>query len=349
MKLDAPQVVVKNKLDQLSEDLESRQSDGFLKKLFNKKPLPKGFYIHGGVGRGKTMLMRNFFDSLKETPKFYVHFNSFMRSIHEALRDIRNENLNFDDELIEAIRRVVTFGKKDYKAALICFDEFQVVDIADAMLLSRIFTHLFNLGVVAVFTSNTQPLDLYKDGLQREVFLEFVRAVLLKNVDVLYLDSPNDYRALRKAKLSKRYLVSNRKNRLKFQEMIDEFIEGRALKAKKIKVWGREVELKKTYKKILVVSYEELCCQPLSASDYQEICKNFDLIFFKGLPRLNENDRNEMRRLMLFIDEVYERKIGLIILAKTAIKNISSDHVFKRTASRLREIKSDYYWLNRVG
>lgn len=348
MKLDAPQTHVKSKLDKLSQELESLQSDNFFKKIFNKKQSPKSLYVYGGVGRGKTMLMKSFFDSLKKTPKFYVHFNSFMRSIHEALRDIRNEDIKFDDELIEAIRRVVIFDKKDYDSALICFDEFQVVDIADAMLLSRIFTHLFNLGVVAVFTSNTQPLDLYKDGLQREVFLDFVRNILLKNAEVLHLDSPNDYRALRKAKLSKRYLVSNQKNRLEFQKMIDEFCEGHSLKIKKIKVWGREVELKKTYKKILVTSFEELCCQPLSASDYQEICKNFNLIFFKGLPRLTENDRNEMRRLMLFIDEVYEHKIGLIVLAKTAIKNISTEHLFKRSASRLREIKSDYYWLNRV-
>jgi len=337
MNLDSNQLKIKNELDLLSEALEQQASANFFGKIIKAKKPIKSLYIHGGVGRGKTMLMKNFFEKLSKTPKLYIHFNSFMRSIHEALRDIRLEKKQYKDELIEAVNRVV--GDKK----LICFDEFQVVDIADAMLLARIFSYLFSKEVVAVFTSNTAPLDLYRDGLQREVFLDFVKNILLKNTDILHLDSQTDYRAKRRAGLTKRYFISNKKNREEFKKIIDDCVGEKKLISKKIKVWGREIKLKKTCENILVTSFDELCCQPFAASDYQEICKNFDLIFLRGLPILTEDDRNEMRRFMLFVDEVYERKIGLIILAKTAIRNLCSAHLFKRTASRLREIRSDEY------
>jgi cell division protein ZapE len=364
MSLDSKQLLIKNELDKLALNLEQQSSANIFKKILSSKQNPKSLYIYGGVGRGKTMLMRGFFESLHKTPKLYIHFNSFMRSIHEALRDIRLEKKKYKDELIEATNRVVAneamkslrmhesppgggiggFLKKTNHPAIVCFDEFQVTDIADAMLLARIFSYLFSIGVVAVFTSNTEPLELYKDGLQREVFLDFVKNILLKNAKVLHLDSETDYRAKRKAGVTKRYLVSNKKNRDEFKKIIAEFTDGKPLKRKKIKVWGREIILKKTHEKILVTTFEELCMQPFAASDYQEICKNFDLIFLKGLPIFTRDERNEMRRFMLFIDEVYEHKTGLIILAKTTIKNLCDDNLFKRTASRLREIKSDEYW-----
>lgn len=335
MNLDSKQIQIKNELDSLRKNLEQQASVNFFKKILKPKKPIKSLYIHGGVGRGKTMLMKDFFDRLKETPKLYVHFNSFMRSIHEALRDIRSEKKRqrHEDELIEAVKRVV--GDKK----IICFDEFQVVDIADAMLLARIFSYLFSKEVVAVFTSNTAPLDLYLDGLQREIFLDFVKNILLKNIHILHLDSEVDYRAKRKSDLVKRYFISNKKNREEFEKIINEFTQGEKLLSKKIKVWGREIKLKKTCGRILITTFEELCCQSFAASDYQEICKNFDLIFLKKLPILTQDDRNEMRRFMLFIDEVYEHKIGLVILAKTTIENLCTDNLFRRTASRLKEIR----------
>lgn len=338
MNLDSRQLEVKNELDGLSRALENQNRRRFFANFLQPKNQIKSLYIHGGVGRGKTMLMKIFFDSLEKTPKFYIHFNSFMRKIHEALRDIRREEKTYKDELIEAVNRVVGDVK------LICFDEFQVVDIADAMLLARIFSYLFSKEVVAVFTSNTAPLDLYREGLQREIFLDFVRNILLKNSKILHLDSETDYRAKRRSGLAKRYFVSNKKNREEFKKIIENIGGGKKFLSKKIKVWGREIKLKKTHERILVTSFEELCNQPLAASDYQEICRNFDLIFFKNLPILTQDHRNEMRRFMFFIDEVYERKIGLVILAKTTIKNICTDHLFKRTASRLKEIRSDDYF-----
>jgi cell division protein ZapE len=339
MKLDSQQILVKNELDKLASSLEEQVSKGILKKIISPKHNSlKSLYIHGGVGRGKTMLMKNFFDSLKKTPKIYIHFNSFMRAIHEALRDIRNEKKKYKDELIEAVRRVV----KDKK--LICFDEFQVTDIADAMLLARIFSFLFSHRVVAVFTSNIEPLKLYKNGLQREVFLEFVKNILLKNCLTLHLNSSTDYRAKLRKGLVKRYFISNKKNREEVKNIITDLTEGKKPKATKIKVWGREIKIKKTFGKIAVTSFEELCCQTFAAADYQEICKNFDLIFLLKLPVLTAENVNEMRRFMLFIDEVYEKKVALIVLARASIDKLCSAEVFKRTASRLKEIGSDGYW-----
>ena len=413
MLLDSQQLLVEKKLKQLAQDLESQNSEGFFKKIISAKTALKSFYIYGDVGRGKSMLMKNFYNSLLKTTKIYFHFNGFMRLIHEALRDIRKEEKKFKDELIEAVKRVVK------KNEVVCFDEFQVVDIADAMLLSRIFSYLFAQNVVTVFTSNSQPRNLYKNGLQREVFLEFVDKILLKNCEVLYLNSPTDYRSQYRHNLTKRYFISNKKNREEVQKIIATLTDEKKPKSSKIKVWGREIKVKKTFEmvvdnqilkqvqddgalvqddgalvqddgacfenhspqklrhpelvsgsspktqstlrhpelvsgsiaqtqKIAIFNFDQLCRVELAASDYQAICKNFDLIFLLKVPKLTSEDVNEARRFVLFIDEVYENKTALIVLAKTKSEKIYESGIgsetFARTVSRLNEIKSDQYW-----
>ena len=396
MLLDSQQLLVEKKLKQLAQDLESQNSEGFFKKIISAKTVLKSFYIYGDVGRGKSMLMKNFYNSLLKTTKIYFHFNGFMRLIHEALRDIRKEEKKFKDELIEAVKRVVK------KNEVVCFDEFQVVDIADAMLLSKIFSYLFLQNVVTVFTSNSQPRNLYKNGLQREVFLEFIDKILLKNCEVLYLNSPTDYRSQYKHNLTKRYFISNKKNHEEVQKIIATLTDEKKPKSSKIKVWGREIKVKKTFEmvidnqilkqvqddgalvqddgalvqddgacfeqhspqklrhpelvsgsiaqtqKIAIFNFDQLCRVELAASDYQAICKNFDLIFLLKVPKLISEDVNEARRFVLFIDEVYENKTALIVLAKTKSEKIYESGIgskaFARTVSRLNEIKSDQYW-----
>lgn len=364
MILDSNQLSIQTKLIELAAKLEHQSCSGFLSKFFAKKNPLKSFYIYGDVGRGKSMLMKNFFDSLHETPKIYFHFNSFMRKIHEALRDIRKEEKKFKDELIEAVQRVVN-SKSQTEIRVICFDEFQVIDIADAMLLARIFSYLFSQGVLAIFTSNSHPHELYKNGLQREVFLQFVDEVLLKNCEVLHLNSPTDYRARFRKGLTQRYFISNKENREELKKIINNFIEGKKAKSLKLKVWGREVKINKTFsiaiqpnsssqekisRSIAILTFDELCRQEFSASDYQTICQKFDLIFLLKLPSLSAEEPNEARRFTLFIDEIYENKTALIILAKTNPDQIyisgTGSEAFKRTISRLNEIKSDEYWQN---
>jgi len=341
MNLDLKQIEIAKRLELLAQKLEENSAQNFWKKIVSNKNQIKSFYIFGDVGRGKTMLMKKFYDALEKTPKIYFHFNAFMQKIHEVLRDIRSEKKEVKDELILAVERVV--GDKK----LISFDEFQVVDIADAMLLSRIFSYLFEKGVVVVFTSNSNPRDLYKNGLQREVFLEFVDNVLLKNCEVLFLDSPTDYRKQYRDSLAKRYFISNQKNRQEVKNIIEVFAEGKKAKSKKLTVWGRELKIRKTYDKIAVLTFDELCRNPLSSSDYRALCQNFDLIFLLKVPSMAKEDVNEARRLTLFIDEIYENKTALIILAKTTAEKIFLNvgaEAAKRTVSRLNEIKSDAYW-----
>lgn len=340
--LDLEQQKLQKKLQNLAQILENEASSSWSNIFSSAKKEPQSLYIYGLAGCGKTSLMQEFYNSLQKTAKIYFHFNSFMRLIHEALRDIRSENKKYNDELIEAVKRVVKNQK------LLCFDEFQVLDIADAMLLGRIFSYLFDKKTVVVFTSNSAPLELYKNGLQRQLFLEFVDNILLKNCEVFELNSGIDYRQIYRKNLDKRYFVSNKNNRAKVKEIIANFTNNKALKAKKIKVWGRDVKIKKTYEKIAVINFDDLCRVELAAADYQAIAKEFDLIFLLKLPILNQEDLNESRRFTLFIDEIYENKTALIILAKTRIDklygNFHGAQFYARTISRLKEIKSDQYW-----
>lgn len=360
--LDLQQIFVQTRLSKLALKLEEVSSRNVISRLIYSPKKLKSLYIYGSVGRGKTMLMKEFFDSLQKTPKVYFHFNNFMRLIHEALRDIRKEEKEYRDELVEAVKRVVETNK----TKLICFDEFQVTDIADAMLLSRIFSFLFSLGITAVFTSNSEPKELYKNGLQREVFLQFINEILLKNCEVLFLDSPTDYRAKLRAGVNKRYFISNSKNREELKKIIEIFTENKEPQSKILKVWGRDLKIAKTYevksvkldsskeeakkitRKIAVINFDEICRTNLAAADYQAISQNFDLIFLLKLPSLASEEVNEVRRLTLFIDEIYENKTALIILAKTIPTKIyplgTIAESFKRTVSRLKEIKSDEYW-----
>ena len=288
------------------------------------------------------MLMKSFFESIAKTPKVYFHFNGFMRLIHEALRDIRKEEKKFKDELLEAVKRVIK------KKRLLCFDEFQVTDIADAMLLGRIFSYLFSQGVTTIFTSNSQPLELYKNGLQREIFIEFVKKVLLKNCEIMHLNSATDYRAQYCKNLTQRYFVIDKNTDEEIEGIIKNLVADIASESKKLKVWGREIEIKKTFGKIAIFNFDELCRVNFAAADYQTICQNFDLIFLQNVPQLTEQDVNEARRFVLFIDEVYENKVAMIISAKSEpveiYKNGIGSEAFKRTVSRLNEIKSDHYW-----
>jgi cell division protein ZapE len=344
MQLDSKQIEIQDKLSQLAQTLEKRVDSGFFEKIFSTKESIKSFYIYGDVGRGKSMLMKNFFNSLQKTPKTYFHFNAFMQGIHLALRDIRKEEKKYKDELIEALQRVI----KD--ASVICFDEFQVLDIADAMLLSRIFSYIFSKEIIVVFTSNSKPLELYKNGLQRQVFLEFVENILLKNCEVLHLNSPTDYRQKFCQNLAQRYFISNKKNREEVQKIIENLTNGKLLKTTKIKVWGREIKIKKTFQNIAVIKFDELCKANFAAADYRAICQQFELIFLLKVPQLKKEDVDEARRFVLFIDEVYENKLALIVIAKKKAEEIYMDGIgaeaFKRTVSRLKEIQSDHYWNN---
>ena len=349
MNLDHSQILIKNKLDALLERLESKKIENNFKQnllnLFRFSEIQNeffGFYIFGEVGRGKTMLMKNFYDKIQRTPKIYFHFNDFMTLIHKTLHKIRQNPRKNNDDLIEALKKIITNQK------IICFDEFQVLDIADAMLLSRIFEYFFSKNIIVVITANLHPQNLYKNGLQREVFLDFVNNILLKKIEVLNLNSATDYRIYNRTKLTKRFFVSNQKNRQIFQEIIEDFTKNKVRKAFKIESWGREIIVKKSFDNIAIFNFEELFNQHYSSTDFKEICQKFKLIFLQKIPQLQESEINEIRRFTLFIDEAYENKVLLIIISKMNLSNLKNIHIFapyfSRTISRISEIISDKYW-----
>ena len=340
--LDLSQKEIEESLNELACAIKKNQQKTPLKKLFSKSENIKSLYIYGGVGRGKTMLMRNFFNNLTAVQKSYFHFNVFMNLIHENLHQIRAAKMQVKDELICAVDRVLGGVR------LICFDEFQVTDIADAMLLSRIFSYIFAQNIIVVFTSNSHPSELYKNGLQRQLFLEFVNEVLLKNCQIKSLNSKQDYRQNFNDNLAETYFLNSKENCQIVKKIVRNFSEKNSLKPYKIKVWGRDVKIKRANKKIAIFDFKELFFENFAAVDYRAICQKFSAVFLINLPQFKEEDVNEARRFTLFIDEVYENKLALIILAGCDISEIYNNmrnipwHA--RTSSRLQEIKSSSYW-----
>ena len=355
MILDNEQHKIKIKLDEILSKVNNHKQKSLLSKFFNTKENNNYscIYIYGDVGRGKSKLMKDFFNSIENENKIYIHFNSFMIQLHESLHNIRQQKNDYQDELIEALILILKNNPRKNLPKIICFDEFQVNDIADAMLLSRIFNFIFNQQIIVIFTSNSHPLALYKNGLQRQLFLDFVNNILLQNCQILHLNSTIDYRSLKLANSFKKFLINNQANREIFTKYLEEFTKNKIKNIQRISVFGRELIIKNAFENIAVLSANELFFTNLHSSDYHQICKNFDLIFLKNLKDFSIDEVNEIKRFTLFIDEVYENKIALIILSKVRIDKLLDEELitnkfnyFARTISRLKEIKSLDYWQN---
>ncbi len=404
-KIDSKQLIVQNKLVTIQNYLEKKTFSKFIKKVcFIKEKPCHGLYIYGDVGRGKSMLLKKFYNSLQKTPKLYCHFNSFMKSVHEAFRDVRKEKTKYNDQLIESINRVINtdslfykrmiedYDDEDYQNILyhkkynknktikvLCLDEFQVMDSADSIILSRILTYLIKQKIIVIFTSNCHPLDLYKNGIQADLFNDFVKDVLLPNCPAIKIKSDKDYREIKSNnKSTTRFFISQQSYDTTLSQIINQITKNKIKQKSYIKVWGREIVVDNSYplndndikflnldkeknnksvekngnnnKKFAVFTFKELCCSNYSTADYQAICHNFELIFLIKIPHLKKEDTNEARRLTLFIDEIYENKNSLIILSAKEPEEIyaqgTGSKTFLRTVSRLKEIQSDEYWQN---
>jgi cell division protein ZapE len=359
MILDQSQINILAKLDQLAEYFNQKNHNfikyKFLKKLTSSKLFePKSYYIYGGVGTGKTMLMKEFYNKLITNQKFYSHFNNFMYMIHQSLHILREKKYKNDDEVVEALKMVLINNSNQKQIPkVICFDEFQVNDIADAMLLSKIFTFFFNQKIIVIITSNIYPRDLYPNGLQRDLFLKFIDQNLIPNCEIYKLDNGIDYRKKAYKISLKKFLIDNHENSIIFHDYIKKFTDNKIKNNCYITTWGRKFEIKNSYQDIAILSSVELFFNDLHSADYFEICKNFNLIFIEDLKKFREDDVNEIKRFTLFIDEVYESKLSLIILSKEDIDHILDENLIKknyqffyRTISRLKEITSQNYWQN---
>jgi cell division protein ZapE len=309
-------------------------------KLFNRKKLTYGIYLHGKVGRGKTMLMDMFYKQVPiKVTKLRTHYQDFMLEVHQRIFKLEQAKYSRD-----VILRIAKDLAKKYR--LICLDELQISDIADAMIVGRLFEHLIKFGTIMVITSNAVVDELYKDGLQREYFLKFIELIKQK-LKILELSAASDYRLMKAVNSKQRYfypLDINTKNQI--DALIAEIV-GKPLASIELEVNGRKLHLAQAYKHILVSNFKELCQQNLGAGDYGEICKKFKIIFLLDIPQLSVDERNEAKRFMMLIDHIYDHKLMLFCSANVSASSLylQGDGVFEfqRTISRLIEIQSSDY------
>lgn len=307
---------------------------------------PQGLYLFGGVGRGKSMLMDLFFDTVPLQKKRRVHFNAFMLECHDRIHQWRQAKKagtlpNAGDDPIRPLARRIAD-----EAWLLCFDEFHVVDIADAMILGRLFLALDQYGVVIVATSNWPPDDLYKNGLQRDLFVPFIHW-LKRRFEVLHLDSPTDYRLGRLKDQPVYFYPLGPAAQAKLQAAWDVLTDGERGQADTLELKGRTLQVPRAAKGVAWFSFDALCRQPLGAADYLAIATHFHTVILDGIPRLTPEQNNETKRLQVLIDSLYEHRAKLIIAAETPPAGIYADgrlaFEFERTVSRLMEMQAADY------
>ncbi len=335
--------------------INTRWLSRFFKQSGNSKNSPKGIYLHGGVGRGKSMLMDLFYSVAPLKSKRRVHFHEFMLDIHARLENwhsisakerIQRGSRANDDDPIPAVARQIA-----NEATLLCFDELQITDIADAMVVSRLFENLFNYGVIVVATSNRVPDELYKNGLNRQRFIPFIERIneVLK---IVPLDGPTDYRYDRLKGARTYFYPVNEETTTKLSEtffrLTDRRVEDRAkVPNEELNVQGRLLFVPKAARGVAVFSFKRLCANPLGSADYLAIARTYHTVIMVAIPQLTEENSDEAIRFVTFIDALYEHCVKFLCSAAVPPQSLytSGDGSFEfdRTVSRLMEMQSEDY------
>ena len=346
LRRDPEQRAAAERLNALQSELEAVPPRGsLLWRLTGRKPeSPRGVYLWGAVGRGKSMLMDLFYDQLHIQRKRRVHFHAFMLDVHARMREVRKSEAGdpiplVADALVENTR-------------CLAFDEMVVNNSADAMILSRLFTALIDRGVTVVATSNRPPSDLYKDGLNREHFLPFIALVEAK-LDVMGLNGPTDYRRDRLGDGARWFVPADEAASAAlsaaFFRLTDYPPEDRAhVPTLDLDLGGgRTLHVPKALKGVAVFSFKRLCAEARGASDYLAVARHFHTVIIVGIPRMGPENRNEAARFVTLIDALYEYKVKLLASAAAMPDDlyVAGDGAFEfeRTASRLSEMQSDDY------
>jgi cell division protein ZapE len=309
-------------------------------------PQLKGLYIYGEVGRGKTMLMDFFFATSPVERKRRAHFHEFMLDVHERIHAVRQDMKRGEHEGEDPIRLVAEALAEE--AWLLCFDEFHVTDIADAMILGRLFKQLFERGIVMVATSNVAPDELYKDGLNRALFVPFIH-MLEAQMDIVRLDARTDFRLEKLAGLPVWYVPADAAADLKLDEAWRRLTGGNGGAAQELALHGRTIHVPHAFMGVARFSFHELCELPLAAADYLRIAHEYHTVVLDHVPGMTYDNRNAAKRFIILIDTLYDHNVKLIASADAepdalyrADEGFEAAE-FKRTASRLIEMRSQSY------
>jgi cell division protein ZapE len=344
IRADAAQRPVVAKLDQLLDALSQMPGNGGLLARFRKPAAPpKGLYVHGDVGRGKTMLMDLFHAHASVEPRRRVHFHAFMQDVHARLHAARKSRAQ---DAIQPVAKAIAS-----EAQLLCLDEMQITDIADAMIVGRLFEGLLAAGTVIVTTSNLAPSELYRDGLNRQLFLPFI-ALISQRFDVVALDSATDYR-LGRVKAHETFLTPvSAATDAGLQDLWQRLTDTEQGEPMEISVMGRKLHVPQAAHGCARFSFADLCEQPLGPPDYLAIAHNFRTVFVEHIPALGRERRNEARRFVLLIDTLYDARVRFVATSEEAPGGIypAGDHAFEfgRTVSRLKEMQSAAWWGKKI-
>ena len=330
LEVNPNQIAVIKKLEQYYHS----NFKSFFSKLFSKQNSKKGFYLFGGVGVGKTMILNFFIDQIDQK-KLRQHFNEFMLSFHDFAHELKGKNEeNVINQFVKNLK---------LKASLIYFDEFQVTNIVDAMILGKLFDQIFKEDIKIIVTSNTKISELYKDGLQRDQFKPFIKIMEDQSIEH-ELKIEDDYRKSNDNQKQRYFYPLNQETNFKINKFFRTITKDKNQSKITVNVKGRDFKIENFYKGIARFNFNDLCDQNLGAEDYLEIIKNCKFIVIDQIPQFNDANSNQQQRFITLLDVIYDKNISIAVTSNQSLDKFTSSRLlekpFKRTISRLYELTS---------